>query len=180
MRETTKRSLTVDGPDACDPQVGRLLWMLQESRQRTLRLLRDLGDVDLDWAPAPRENSIGALLYHIAAIEADWLYVEVLEAPFPPDVVTLFPEDVRDETGQLAKARGFTLEDHLRRLDAVRAKVLEAFRDMPLAELQRPRDLPEYVVTPEWVMHHLMQHEAEHRGEIGMLRWLRSVCDQSA
>jgi uncharacterized damage-inducible protein DinB len=27
-----------------------------------------------------------------------------------------------------------------------------------------------YDVTPEWVVHHLMQHEAEHRGQIGELR----------
>jgi uncharacterized damage-inducible protein DinB len=138
-------------------------------------LLENLGDVDLDWAPAPRENSIGALLYHIAAIEADWLYAEVLEAPFPPDVVALFPVDVRDETGQLARVRGYALEEHLQRLDAVRSEVLEAFHGMSLAELRRPRELPEYVVTPEWVLHHLMQHEAEHRGEIGMLRWLRDL-----
>jgi uncharacterized damage-inducible protein DinB len=30
--------------------------------------------------------------------------------------------------------------------------------------------LPPYDVTPEWVLHHLMQHEAEHRSQIGALR----------
>jgi uncharacterized damage-inducible protein DinB len=34
------------------------------------------------------------------------------------------------------------------------------------------RVLPEYDVAPGFVLHHLMQHEAEHRGEIGMLRAL--------
>jgi uncharacterized damage-inducible protein DinB len=32
------------------------------------------------------------------------------------------------------------------------------------------RSLAEYDVTPEWVLHHMMQHEAEHRGQIGALR----------
>ncbi len=34
----------------------------------------------------------------------------------------------------------------------------------------RPRRLPGYDVTPCWVLHHLMQHEAEHRAEIARLR----------
>jgi uncharacterized damage-inducible protein DinB len=29
------------------------------------------------------------------------------------------------------------------------------------------RIFPQYEVSPEWVLHHLSQHEAEHRGEIG-------------
>jgi uncharacterized damage-inducible protein DinB len=162
-------------PD-CEPEIGRLLWMLENTRQRTKRLVAALGDVDLDWAPTPRENSIGALLYHIAAIEADWLYVEVLEQPdFTPEMISLFPEDVRTADGQLALARGYTLAQHLARLDAVRAEVLAAFETMPAEEFRRERELPDYVVTPEWVLHYLMQHEAGHRAEIGMLRWLRDL-----
>jgi hypothetical protein len=30
--------------------------------------------------------------------------------------------------------------------------------------------MPDYEVTPEWVLHHLCQHEAEHRAEIAALR----------
>jgi uncharacterized damage-inducible protein DinB len=41
---------------------------------------------------------------------------------------------------------------------------------MTLQDFRRPRQLPEYDVTPEWILHHLMQHEAEHRGEMGILR----------
>lgn len=38
------------------------------------------------------------------------------------------------------------------------------------AEFRRVRSLPYYDVAPEWVLHHLMQHEAEHRSQIGSLR----------
>jgi uncharacterized damage-inducible protein DinB len=33
-------------------------------------------------------------------------------------------------------------------------------------EFRRPRHLEQYDVTPQWVLHHLIQHEAEHRGQI--------------
>jgi uncharacterized damage-inducible protein DinB len=52
----------------------------------------------------------------------------------------------------------------------VRCHLLAAFGEMALAEFRRVREFPDYNVTPEWVLHHLMQHEAEHRGQIGLLR----------
>ncbi len=56
------------------------------------------------------------------------------------------------------------------RLKTVRARLLQVFQGMSLPDFRRARQLPEYDVTPEWVLHHLMQHEAEHRGQIGTLR----------
>jgi len=41
---------------------------------------------------------------------------------------------------------------------------------MNIHDFRRVRRLPDYDVTPEWVLHHLTQHEAEHRSEIGALR----------
>jgi len=45
-------------------------------------------------------------------------------------------------------------------------------KEMTLQEFRRPHDFPDYQVTAEWVLHHLIQHEAEHRGHIQMLRSL--------
>jgi uncharacterized damage-inducible protein DinB len=104
------------------------------------------------------------------------LYAEILEAEvYPSEVMDLFPEDVRDDGGHLTFAQGGRLHAHLLRLDAVRERVLAAFSGMSLKEFRRERNLPDYTVTPEWVLHHLMQHEAEHRGEIGMLRMVMTA-----
>jgi uncharacterized damage-inducible protein DinB len=82
----------------------------------------------------------------------------------------LFSDEVRDERGRLTLVMGETLEHHLQRLDAVRAHFLEVFRRISVDEFRRPRTFDDYVVTPEWVIHHLIQHEAEHRGQIGEIR----------
>lgn len=99
--------------------------------------------------------------------------LEVLEVEqFPPEVAALFPHDVRDKWGRLTPVPGIGLATHLRRLDAVREQLRAVYRTMTPGDFRRARRLPAYDVTPEWVIHHLAQHEAEHRGQIGMLREL--------
>lgn len=170
MNLTTKDRLVIDSLPGYEPEIGRALAMLEDSRRRTTTCLTGIPASAVDWTPPSGENSIGSLLYHIAAIEADWLYAEVLEQEtFPPEVAALFPEDVRDDQGRLTVVTGVSLNEHLARLRAVRDEVLAAFRGMTPAEFHRPRDLPNYEVTPAWVVQHLMQHEAEHRGQIDLL-----------
>jgi uncharacterized damage-inducible protein DinB len=172
MTGEPKKQLVIEPLLGYEPEIGLLLGMLEETRGRTKKWLAGLTDDELEWTPGPGLNSIGTILYHLALIEADWLYAEALEQAYPPEATALFPDDVRDDAGRLTVSRRESLQEHVDRLDAVRAMVLAAFRDMSLAEFRRVRVLPEYDVTPGFVLHHLMQHEAEHRGEIGMLRAL--------
>ena len=147
------------------PEIGAALWRLEDTRNRTLRLLSDMPAeyVDLETLG----NSIGTILYHLALIEADWLYAEILEEPFPDELKNLLPADDRDQAGILTFIRGQTLEQHLARLSAVRKTLLDKLRGMTSEDFHRPRSLPNYEVSPAWVLHHLAQHEAEHRGELG-------------
>ena len=158
-------------PD-CPPEIGRGLWALEDMRRRTKQALAELDESTLDWLPPTGGNSIGTLLYHLAAIELDYLYSDVLEAPepWPEAVMRLFPVDVRDAHGRLTRVSGVPLTEHIERLDMVRAQLLATLREMSLEEYRRPRTLPDYQVTPEWVVHHLSQHEAEHRGHLALVR----------
>jgi len=160
------------------PEIGAMLWMLEDGRRRLKEALADLDAAGegaiLGWRPRPDVSSISTLLYHVAAIEADWLFEEVLADYTPPTAVAwpdaLFPYHIRDQAGHLTPMTGGTLAGHWQRLDAVRAILLEAFKGMTLAEFRRPRRLARYHVTPEWVLHHLIQHEAEHRGQMAERR----------
>jgi uncharacterized damage-inducible protein DinB len=166
------RVLVVDASLSDAPEVGRWIWALQDTRRRTLEQLEGLTQTVVDWAPPDGGSTIGTVLYHLALIEADWLYSEVLELPYPPEALALFPYADRDAQGQLLAVGGIELGQHLARLDTVRQWLLATFQPMSLAEFRRVRTLPQYEVTPEWVLHHLMQHEAEHRGQIGTIRAL--------
>ena len=158
--------LSVEQMLAIDPEIGRALWLLEGARGRLKWTLAELDEALLDWEPYPGGNSIGTLLYHIAAIEIDWLYAEVLEQEYPAAAKALLPFPDRDKNGRLFVVTAVSLPDHLQRLDSARQLLLDVYAELTLADFRRARRLPQYAVTPEWVLYHLAQHETEHRGQI--------------
>jgi uncharacterized damage-inducible protein DinB len=161
-----KRSLVAQPLPGYPPEIGHWLWAMEDSRRRTREALDGISPDAIDYSTPCIDNTIGTLLYHIAAVEADWLYAEVMEQEFPPEIAALFPWDMRDASGRLSVATGLTLDEHYARLAAVRTALLTCFRPISVTDFHRERTLPHYWVTPAWVLHHLCQHEAEHRGQI--------------
>jgi hypothetical protein len=94
-------------------------------------------------------KALGTVLAH-SDIEADWLYVEVLEQPLPQEVAALFPYKTRDKRGHLTQVHGFTLEQHITRLETVRGLLMDVYQEMDLPEFRRFRSLANYDVTPEY------------------------------
>lgn len=171
---TQKRLMEIEPLPAAAPEIGRMLWLLQETRKRLHEALADVTPAELDWPPPYRGgNSIGTLLYHLAAVETDWLFVEVLESDFSPEIEALLPYDMREEDGRLTPVAGVSLAEHLQRLDEVRRTLRQTFADMTPADFRRLRRLDSYDVSPEWVLFHLMHHEAEHTGQILEIRQMQ-------
>ena len=170
MTEPEREVLSLD-PIADEPKVGRWLSALEDCRRDTLRELEGLRAGALDRWVGTEQNSIGSLLYHIALVDADWLLSDILGpeggVDWPADIL---PAEDRDAEGLLTRFQGDSLEQHLERLRTVRALVMQHPQPMSLEEFHRPRGRERYDVSPAWVLHHLLQHEAEHRSEIVRLR----------
>lgn len=165
-----KRRLDVRPLESTDPLVGRWLAYLGQSRERTLGVIEGLATQALDENSAEHPNSIGTLLYPIAVIEMDWLYVEILESDIPSEVLEHFPHEVRNADDRLTPVTGWTLEGHKGLLERSRLIFVNTLRTFSADAFLRARVLPDYDVTPEWVCLHLLQHEAAHRGQISSLR----------
>ncbi len=106
MNIKPKEQLVVQPFSCRSPEVGRWIWALEDTRRRTLASLEGiaLNALDLlDWVSPVNGNSIGLLLYHLASVEADWLYVEVLQQDFPADIQALLPFDMRDDQHRLTR-----------------------------------------------------------------------------
>ena len=173
MSSTTsmpRERLALD-PIADDPEVGRWLAALEDGRRDTLKELDGVTPAMIDWYPDAPLNSIGSLLYHVALVEADWVIAEILElADYPPAITRFLPWADRHDDGHLWRADGQGLVTHLDRLAGVRAFVLERLGPMTNEDFHRVRQLDAYDVAPDWAIHHILQHEAEHRSHIAWLR----------
>lgn len=170
MTSGERERLALD-PSADDAEVGRWLASLEDGRRDTLRELDRVTPEMVDWTPDAPLNSIGTLLYHIGLVEADWVATEILELPaYPAQLTAVLPWQDRDGDGRLWRVDGETLTQHLDRLTRIRAWVLEQLRPMANADFHRLRSFERYDVAPDWVLHHIGQHEAEHRSHIAWLR----------
>lgn len=167
--EEEREVLTLE-PIADEPEVGRWLSAMEDSRRDTLQGVAGLTDEAMDWRPEGEPNTVGTLLYHTALVEADWLVVDMFGREGPAWPGELLPYTDRDLEGRLTPVDGTPLGEHLERLAAVRAMLLEAMRSMTSEEFHRVRVRERFDISAAWIIHHLLQHEAEHRSQIARLR----------
>lgn len=153
------------------PQIGRLVSMMNYVRWTTLNEVEDLNVEHLDYLHDADSNTIGALLLHIAAVEASYqestLGFDSFKGRDADELRTAL------DLGERARRRikGHRVGHYLRVLEAVRSKTLEEFarRDDKWLDEQTPfwdrRHANNYF---KWF--HVFEDELNHRGQI---RWLR-------
>ncbi len=173
-------ALGADKVQCVEPLVGRYLTMLDDCRTLTIETIKSMRYDLLYWRRNQFDSNISDLLYHIALVEADWLYVDVLESRIPAELSPHLEYEDRDTHGRLIHIGTEELEASLDRLTKVRASLNKAYSTMDLAEFRRLRKGDRREVSPEWVLHHLLQHEAEHRGQINLLKRLGTEAERSA
>lgn len=155
-----------------EPIVARYLTMLADCRMLTMDSIKALRFDLLYWRRNDFDSNISDLLYHICYIEADWLFTDVLEKTIPKELTQHLNYKDRDNQRRLVHIGDEELESSLIRLSKVRTSLNDTYKTMDLPEFRRLRHLEKHDVSPEWVLHHLLQHEAEHRGQINLLKRL--------
>ena len=160
--------------------VARILWQLDDQSRRLTEATRGLGADTLGWQPKPGMNTIGMLLAHIAVAEAHLTEVG-LEGKPDSDVSSVIGIDVDDD--------GLPLPPDGRPPEALRGKELPFFDDLLararkntkrvahqlsdqdlLRRVTRKRpDGSTRIFNVDWILYHLLEHEAGHFGQILML-----------
>lgn len=158
--------------------IGYYLSGMEEVRNQLSVAVKRISD-DLIGKPAfLGAHSIGGLVLHIG--EAEWFYMQMVvsghelteedkNAPF---------WDVLDDVDGVAR-KGFTTELCLQEIEKIRNQtrdVLFAFNDKDLERVitfERHGETTEYNLR--WVLHHLIDHEAQHKGQILMLKRLMAL-----
>ena len=166
---TEREQLALVPAPGLDPEIGRWLAAFEEVRRDTLAVLETIAAGDVDRDPGDGGDTVGTVLYHVALVEVDWVFTDVLDRQdrIPRD---LFPRDDRVEDGRLTPVLGESLDHHLERLATTRGLVLDELGSMGASEYHRARSRERFDVAADWVVFHLVDHEVEHRVRLSALR----------
>ncbi|MHA2042935.1 MAG: DinB family protein, partial [Candidatus Thorarchaeota archaeon] len=130
----------------------------------------DLPDDVLDYSPdLKRIETIGTLLLHIAAVEWSWIFEDIdgeeMDYEKWKHAFALREENLPQLTKQ-------GLQFYIDRLIEVRSEVFVRLRNLDDSNLHTLVEVGNAEVSIEWILFHLLEHEAMHIGQISILKRL--------
>jgi hypothetical protein len=154
---------------------------MEHLKRGTTRVLNGLTEAEVAWRPGPQANSIGLLLFHAARFEDFTISSKVLEKPALWESEKWY-EKLKmpvNETGAGYTAEqivGFVapnLQDLRAYYDAVRANTVTCVQNLPPEKLDKKIALPfgEFSLGSLFAL--IINHQAQHLGEISYIRGLQ-------
>jgi uncharacterized damage-inducible protein DinB len=153
--------------------LGLYLAGMEEVRQQLSLAVAGMSDRDVGILAMPGAHSVGALVLHIG--EAEWWWMQCIVAGHEPT-----DEDSRApfwdvlESPETFAGRGYSAEFCLQEVGRIRRQtrqLLASFddRDLDRTFAQDRNGVP-HLFSLRWILHHLIDHEAQHKGQILMLK----------
>ncbi len=161
-------------PDA-DPQLGYWVAAMDDVREDLKRSVKEKTSEDeLTWQPYPGANSIGVLLLHIAHTEAWWIEEMIANKPLSEEYKRTYLFNLYGPGRPAPTALRKPYQWYLEKLDKARTrtrKILLKFKDHDLDTIRFQEEGFERIeFSIRWILYHLVEHEAHHRGQIIHLR----------
>jgi len=175
-RLTDDSQINVLGPrKGYSPHIGSVVSMLDWMRFVMLRAVEGMGQKELDFLLDENANSIGGMLYHLAATDK-WYQLHTFEG-IDPQAIYNHPEfasfQAAMELGDKGRAeiRGNDLNYYLDILEETRAQTLEklAQRDDDWL-LETDENFPWGPTNNYCKWFHVCEHESNHNGQIKLIR----------
>jgi hypothetical protein len=172
---TGDKDLNIIGPkEGYSPQIGTLVSMMAFMRNQVMASTKGMTVEQLDFLLDDKANTVGALLNHLAATDAlyhAYSFKGVVWGKFDPEVVQKFGVAMALGAPARQSIKGHDLDFYYGLLDETRESTLAEFRKRDDAWLM--------TVDPKWPWgptnnyckwFHVCEHEANHNGQIKLLK----------
>ncbi|MDQ3750832.1 MAG: DinB family protein [Acidobacteriota bacterium] len=155
-------------------EIGFYLSGMEEIRAQLRKAVSDLTNEELARRITPNAHQIGALILHLGETESWWIHSIVAETELDEEAKKFAHWNNTTETDFAEK--GYSAKDCIERIDEISRmsrEILGGLRDEDLERMfgfdQKEKRIE---VSLRWVLHHLLDHEATHKGQIMMLKRL--------
>jgi uncharacterized damage-inducible protein DinB len=158
--------------------IGYYLSGMEEVRRQLTVAVKDIPDDLIGKPPFLGAHSIGGLVLHIGEAEWFWMKMVVSGHKLTDEDQQAPYWDILDDVERVAR-NGYTVEFCLNETEKIRnltRDVLFGYNDKDLERIitfERKGETTEYNLR--WVLHHLIDHESQHKGQILMLKRLMAL-----
>jgi hypothetical protein len=163
------------GPkEGYSPQIGTLVSMMNWLRPQIVATAKNMTTEQLDWLLDAKANTIGALLYHLAASDAfyhEHTFNGLEWGKFDPAILKKF--DIAMELGDPARQqiKGNNIKFYLDLLEETRAKTLAEFKTRDDKWFMTVDDKWYWGPTNNYCKwFHVCEHESHHLGQIALIK----------
>ena len=158
--------------------IGYYLSGMEEVRGQVVEAIKSIPN-DVVGKPAfLGAHSIGGLALHIGEAEWFWIQMVVSGHKLTDEDKKAAYWDVLDDPDGVAR-NGYTTDFCLREIENIRNKTRDVLFGKNDSDLDRLISFERRGETTEhslrWILHHLIDHEAQHKGQILMLKRLMAL-----
>jgi uncharacterized damage-inducible protein DinB len=152
-------------------EVGRLATMLKRTRRQTIGCVEGLTIEQLDHAYDASANTIGMLLSHLIAWELSYSARLFERRDLNAEEERAWGVGLRLGADARRTLHGHPVELYIEALERGRARLLDGLKGRDTEWLDLLVAMPGgEMASPYWLLFHLIEDEASHRGQ---MRWLR-------
>ncbi len=170
-------SITLTPPEGIAPEIGFYLAGMEEVRSQLRDVVRDISTEQLHSRLRPDTHSIAQLVLHCG--EAEWWWIQCVVGGRDVDAElkeTVFWDVFEEGCEPPAEMTSEECIGELDRVSAMTRDALSSFADEGLERffVRERKDGTKQEFSLRWILHHLIDHEAQHKGQILMLKRLMS------
>jgi uncharacterized damage-inducible protein DinB len=171
--ETVKRIL--EPMEGFSREIGLYLSSWEMLRAELREIVSDLSGAELASRISPGAHQIGGLILHLGEAESGWIHAIIAGKELDEEAKNFAHWYDTTETDFAEK--GYSAKECIERIDKIgetSRRILAEFSDDDLERLfgYERSGGGRGEVSLRWVLHHLIDHEANHKGQISMLKRL--------
>lgn len=149
-------------------QIGSLVAMMENLRERVANTVEGMSQNQIDHLLDGKANSIGALIFHLAAAEKYYQVMTFENRTFNEEETAFWQAALDlDEQGR-SKVKGHDVSYYLELYENVRAKTLEELKKRDDEWLRYTP--PGSIMNNHFSWFHVMEHQAGHLAQIKLLK----------